>query len=105
MAKQIIWSELAHQDRIRILEYWIERTKSNNYSKKLNKLFEHTAELISKYPNLGMSTELKNIKYKIVRDYYFTYRETKSRIEILTIWDSRQDPEKFDGIISKNPQQ
>jgi toxin YoeB len=105
MAKQIIWSRLAHQNRIKILEYWIERTKSNNYSKQLNKLFEHTAELISKYPNLGKSTELKNIRYKIVRDYYFTYRETKSRIEILTIWDSRQDPETFDRIISNDPNQ
>jgi toxin YoeB len=105
MAKQIIWSELAHQDRIKILEYWIERTKSNNYSKQLNKLFEHTADLISKYPSLGKSTELENIRYKIVRDYYFTYRESNSRIEILTIWDSRQDPETFDRIISKDPNQ
>jgi hypothetical protein len=35
----------------------------------------------------------------------FIYRETKSRIEIMTIWDSRQDPETFDRIISKDPNQ
>jgi len=102
MAKQIIWSIRAHNDRIEILSYWIQRNKSKEYSKKLNKIFEDTAELISKHPNIGKQSELNNIRFKIVKDYFFTYRITLESIEILTIWDSRQDPNKFDRIITKN---
>ena len=39
MAKQVIWSILAHNDRLEILDYWIKRNKSNSYSKKLNQIF------------------------------------------------------------------
>lgn len=102
MAKQVIWSILAHNDRLEILDYWIKRNKSNSYSKKLNQIFEHTVDLISKYPKIGRQTEIEGVRYKIIRDYLFTYRESKDYIEILTIWDSRQDPEKFDRIIKKS---
>lgn len=101
MVKQIIWSRFAQNDRLCILDYWIKRNKSNTYSKRLNQIFENTAELISKYPKIGKQTELPDIRYKIVKDYLFTYRETKDHIEILIIWDSRQDPDKFDRIIKK----
>lgn len=101
MVKQIIWSKFAQNDRLNILDYWIKRNKSNSYSKRLNQIFENTAELIRKYPKIGKQTELPDIRYKIVKDYLFTYRETADKIEILTIWDSRQDSDKFDGIIKK----
>jgi len=101
MVKQVIWSRTAHNDRIKILDYWIKRNKSSAYSKKLNKIFESTVELISKHPNIGKQTEIEGIRYKVIKDYLFTYRETVEFIEILTIWDSRQDPFKFDRIIKK----
>ena len=101
MVKQIIWSRLAHTDRLNILDYWIKRNKSNTYSIRLNQIFENIADLISKYPKIGKQTEIKGIRFKVVKDYLFTYRETKDYIEILTIWDSRQDPEKFNRIIKK----
>ena len=101
MAKQIVWSKLALQDRYSILDYWIKRNRSASYSKKLNQIFMDTADLISKHPKIGKQTELAGIRYKIVRDYLFTYRETPDYIEILTIWDSRQDPVKFDRVIKK----
>ena len=101
MVKQIIWSRLAHNDRLNILKYWIEKNKSISYSKRLNQIFENTADLISRYPKIGKPTEVNGIRYKIVKDYLFTYRETEKFIEILTIWDSRQDSDKFDRIIKK----
>jgi plasmid stabilization system protein ParE len=102
MAKQIIWSRLAHTDRFNILDFWIKRNKSISYSRKLNLIFEDTAELISKHPKIGKKTEVPNVRIKIVKDYFFTYREADKTIEILTIWDTRQDPEKFERIINKS---
>ena len=105
MVKQIIWSRLAHNDRLDILDYWIKRNKLTVYSKKLNQIFEDTSELISKHPKIGKQTEIKDIRFKIVKDYLFTYRETVKFIEILTIWDSRQDPEKYKSLIKKGNSQ
>ena len=101
MVKQVIWSRLAHNDKFNILDYWTKRNKSALYSKRLNQIFENTAELISKHPKIGKQTEIHNIRFRIVKDYLFTYRETDNFIEILTIWDSRRDPEKFERIIKK----
>lgn len=67
MAKQVIWSKLAHQDRKSILDFWINYTKSYVYSTRLNQLFENTAELISKHPKIGKKTEVKDVRVKIVK--------------------------------------
>lgn len=101
MVKQINWSRLAQNDRKRILQYWIDRNQSKIYSVRLNQIFVDTAELLSKYPKIGRKTEYPDVRIKIVRDYFVTYRETETSIDILTIWDSRQDPIKFDRIIKK----
>ena len=36
MVREIIWSESAKTDRIEILNYWLNRNKSNIYPNKLN---------------------------------------------------------------------
>ena len=99
MAKEIIWSRLAHQNRIQILQYYINRNHSNTYSLKLNQAFIETAELLSKYPKIGKKTNYPNIRIKVVKHYLLTYRETPTAIQIITIWDARQDPEKLEKII------
>jgi len=99
MVKQIIWSNLAQENRREILKYWINHNKSDLYSRKLNKLFKDSVILISKHPKIGKKTDVTSIRIKTIRDYFLTYRETATTIEILTIWDSRQDPVNFDRII------
>ena len=99
MAKQIIWSYRAQTDRKQILAYWRKRNRSNIYSIKLNKLFGEAAQLIAEHPKIGKETNKEHVRVKVVRDYLLIYEETKHRIEILTIWDSRQDPEKMNKII------
>jgi plasmid stabilization system protein ParE len=99
--KQVIWSIKAQQDRVAILEYWIERNKSKTYSKKLFVLFNQAADLISEHPKIGMPTNYGNVRFKIVRDYLLFYEEMENRIEILLVWDSRQDPDKLDDLLKK----
>ena len=45
--------------------------------------------------------EFHDIRLKIVKNYFLTYRETETKIEILTIWDYRQDPENLNRILKK----
>jgi toxin YoeB len=99
MVKKVIWSKIAQRNRIAILQYWIYRNKSDTYSKKLNGYFKESIVLISKYPGIGKKTEYPDIRIKVMKHYFLTYRIKADRIEILTIWDSRQDPEDFQRII------
>ena len=99
MAKQVIWSLRAQNDKKEILDYWRQRNKSNTYSKKLNELFRESIKIILDFPQIGKVTDDTKARIKIVRDYLIIYEETETQIFILTIWDSRQDPEKLEKIL------
>ena len=101
MAKSVIWSERAIADRKSILNYWYKRNKSMEYPRKINGLFKEAVILISQYPNIGRPTQHKSARVKVVRDYLIVYDETNEFIEILSIWDTRQDPEKLEEVIGR----
>ena len=99
MAKKVIWSLRAQNDKKEILDYWRQRNKSNTYSKKLNELFKESIKIILDFPQIGKVTDDTKARIKIVRDYLIIYEETETQIFILTIWDSRQDPDKLKKIL------
>ncbi|MBX2969038.1 MAG: type II toxin-antitoxin system RelE/ParE family toxin [Cyclobacteriaceae bacterium] len=99
MAKQIIWSIRAQNDRKQILEYWRNRNKSNTYSKKLDQRFREAINIIRGYSQIGKQTDDQKARIKIVKDYLLIYEETSDSIIVLTIWDSRQDPKKLEKIL------
>mgnify|MGYP001212068024 FL=1 len=99
MVKQIIWSRRAQNDRKQILEYWRNRNKSNTYSKKLDKRFREALNIIRDYPQVGKHTDDQKARIKIVKDYLLISEETEDSIILLTIWDSRQDPEKLEKTL------
>jgi toxin YoeB len=53
MAKKIIWSRKAQVELIEILEYWINRNKSNTFSIKLNELVDEQLKLLTENPKIG----------------------------------------------------
>ena len=91
MARQIIWTFTAQQERREILEYWIKRNKSKIYSRKLNKLIISALQDVSKNPLIGRKTDLLNIRVKIVKEYLLFYEITPTMINVLSIWDGRRD--------------
>jgi toxin YoeB len=93
--RKIVWSLQAKNNRVQILEYWIEHNNSSEYSRKLNTLFKQAAELISEYPSIGKLSGDKQARIKIVRDYWIVYDVSDSMIFILAIFDSRQNPIKL----------
>jgi plasmid stabilization system protein ParE len=92
MAKEVIWSEQAINDRKQILAYWIVRNQSKLYSIKLDALFREAVSLLSQYPSIGKPTSIRNVRAKKVRDYFIFYQGKNQQIHILTIWDTRQSP-------------
>jgi toxin YoeB len=99
MAKQIIWSLRAQKDKKEIFKYWSQRNKSNRYSNKLNQLFKEAILLLREHPYIGRSTDDALVRIKIVKEYLLIYEVTETSINILSIWDGRQDPSKLEDIL------
>jgi toxin YoeB len=99
MVKKVIWSLRAQSDRKNILEYWRQRNKSDSYSKKLDDRFREAIDIIKDFPQIGKLTDDQKARVKVVKDYLLIYEDTVDTIIILTIWDSRQDPEKLKKIL------
>lgn len=101
MARKIIWSIKAQDDRKDILQYWKNRNKSNVYNKKLNDLFKQAITFLSNHPYIGRPSEIDSVRIKIVRDYLVVYEVANEAIVILAIWDGRRNPDKFNENFPK----
>jgi len=99
MARKIIWSKRAQEDRINIFSYWNKRNKSKAYSKRLNKNFILAAEFVAINPNTGKSTDREGIKIKFVSHFALIYEFTESELHLLSIFDTRQNLVKLQKII------
>ena len=99
MAKRLKWTEFSKSQRKDLLEYWNNRNKSKAYSRKLNKLFDEIAKLILEYPEIGLKISGSETRGRLIRDYYIIYVNLESSIEIISIFDTRQNPEKINQIL------
>lgn len=102
MARKIIWSNRAQNDRKTIFKYWNNRNKSNSYSKKLNKLFISAVEFVSANPLTGKTTTKENVRIKFISHYAIIYESTEFELKVYSIFDTRQNPNKLKTIIEKN---
>jgi plasmid stabilization system protein ParE len=94
MAKRkIVWSDRAQKRLYGILEFYIQRNKSNVYSIKLFKLLNKEVKILLKYPDIGLKTSGDSIRGLIIDNFLVYYQITDDKIIIHTIWDCRQDPD------------
>ncbi|MBN2520847.1 MAG: type II toxin-antitoxin system RelE/ParE family toxin [Bacteroidales bacterium] len=91
----IIWSSRAKQDLFEILDFYYKQNGNKIYSKRLNSKIRKTVRLLSKQSNIGVQTDYLNIRNLIDGDYNIFYEVKLNSIEIITIWDSRQNPDRF----------
>ena len=96
MAKRkIIWSSRAKLDLFEILDYYYKRNGTKTYSKKLNYTLRKSIRLLKNYPYIGIKTDIHSIR-NLITGYYNIFYEIKSdSVEIITIWNSRQDPDNL----------
>ena len=99
MARQIIWSDRSLELLKEILEYWIERNGTANYSDKLYSLFQIALKQLSKYPETGGLTENRNIRYKKVRTYYIYFSYNDTTLRVIAISHVRRGPEFTEAIL------
>lgn len=97
MAKRkIIWSPRAKIDQFSILDFYYKRNGNKTYSLKLYKRIQSAIKLLLRHPEIGVQTDIKNIRNLIEGDYAIFYRVNQDSIEIISIWDCRQDPENLE---------
>jgi plasmid stabilization system protein ParE len=94
--RRIIWSPRAKLDLYNILDFYFKRNRTKTYSNKLNLTIRNSVRLLERHPKIGIHTDVKNVRNLIVGDLGIFYEIKLKTIEIITIWDNRQDPEKLD---------
>lgn len=95
MAKRVIWSLKAQNDRQAILEYWHTRNGNKNYSYKLAAEFRETVCYISDHNYIGVATDEENVRIAVCGHYLIFYELKKEAVEILTVWDNRRNPQNL----------
>ncbi len=102
MAKRnIVWTRTADLQFVGILEYWVKRNKSNNFSKKLLRLVTERTLQISENPFIYKSTDFKDVRVTSLRNFSIYYKVTDKKILVTAFWDNRQDPKKLLKILQK----
>ena len=93
--KKITWTETAAQQRRSILEYWLQRNQSPEYSLKLLHLSNEKAEQIATNPQLYKAADFPNTRVATMGHFSMFYKTTNDSIIITAFWDNRQDPKKL----------
>lgn len=99
MAGRVIWSDRAKADLKDILGYWKKRNQSNIYSKYLKKKILEASDFLLEHPYSGARIRTSEIRKKPVKDYLIVYEFDDQNIVILSIFDTRQHPDKLNNNI------
>ena len=78
-----------------LYEYWTNRNKSILYVRKLEKLFNEAIKIAAIYPFAGIKTEIIDVRIQIIKDFKIVYRIKENLLEVLAIWNTRQNPKKL----------
>ena len=94
MAVQIKWTANSGEDYRKIIDYLIEEC-SVPIAEKFIEIVESRLETLSHYPYLGLSSakeqSIKSISFS--NHNWLYYRITSTALEILNIFDTRQNPD------------
>jgi plasmid stabilization system protein ParE len=96
MNRTIVWSPASEKDFAGILEYLDSRwgiDVTNRFIDKLDGILEHIKRNPGQYPLIFKKLKIR--KCVITKHNTLYYRYNQNQIEILRIYDTRQDPRKL----------
>lgn len=97
--RNVIWTKTADIQFVGILDYWVKRNKSTQYSKKLVRLVAERTKQIAKSPLIYKSTDFIDLRVASLGNFSIYYKITKESIIISALWDNRQNPKKLLEIL------
>ena len=100
MAKRnVIWTKTADMQFVSILGYWMERNRSNTYSKKLVNLVNERTNQIAEKPFIFIATDFNGVRIASLGNFSIYYKVTAITIIISAFWDNRQELKKLLKIL------
>ena len=100
MAKRnVIWTRTADIQFVGILKYWVNKNKSNTYSKKLVKLVSDRTKQIAQQPLIFKATDFKDTRVASLGNFSIYYKFNDEEITITAFWDNRQNPKELLKIL------
>ena len=100
MVEKVVWTQTAYTQKLEIFEYWNLRNNSRRFSQSLEININSTLDLLKKFPRLGIKTQLKDVRVKIIKNYLLIYKVSKDTLYILLFWDSRQNPKDLERLLA-----
>jgi plasmid stabilization system protein ParE len=94
MHKKVIWSPLAERDFVKILDYLNEnwdRIVANHFTDLIEEILEQISINPRQFPVVFKKEKVR--KCVLTKHNSLFYRDSKSQIEILRIFDTRQHPD------------
>jgi toxin YoeB len=98
---KVFWTETAIKQRNHIFEYWNDRNKSTEYSKKLRLEINDRIKTLKSNPRAGKNTDFENIRVSVLGYFSILYKFSETRIIIVAFWDNRQDPKKLLSLLQE----
>ena len=93
MHRQIVWSPLAERDFANILEYlnknWDEKV-TNNFIDLAEEILSQISVNPRQFPFIYKKKKIR--KCVLTKHNTLFYRDSKSQVDIIRIYDTRQDP-------------
>ena len=87
MAKRnVIWTKTADIQFVGVLKYWVDKNKSNTYSKKLVKLVSERTNQIAEKPFIYKSPDFKNVRVASLKTFSIYYKVSDDDIIITAIF-------------------
>ncbi len=97
--KQIVWTIPAKRDLQSIYDYLAEISETIAY-RQVIKILDKTALLETGFDEIGQAEPLlkhtgKNYRYLVSGNYKIIYRVDDDALHIITVFDTRQNPNKL----------
>lgn len=95
MALPVVWTENAIEDYRLVVDYILQGWPVDIATRFIDKV-EKRLETLSVFPNIGIpSSKEDKVKAIVVTEHNkLYYRVTEEFIEVLNLFDTRQDPQK-----------
>ena len=90
--RKLIWSPQSKIELLDILDYYKKRNGNANYSRKLYTQIQELLELCRTHSFIGKRTDIENVRLLIVDNFLLFYEIEDTKLIVLTIWDSRRNP-------------
>ena len=89
--KKIIWSSRAKNELYQVLEFFLQRNGTPDYSLKLVEEIEDLISSLSQSELIGRLTSNKFTRVIPMKVYLIFYEIKGDTIEIVSFWDNRQN--------------